>query len=639
MDNPFLKRATDFYRDEEAFLAVISPEPIRYFLRDAKETSLYERLVNIRGTPGTGKTTMARVFEYPTLSALLRNSSIPTYQALVDTVSMCGALVDNQVAVLGCRLPLETDYRDVWEFSYPENVKLTLTNALIQARAVLGWLRHLQHAGHSLDSIRIEARADAEAATQAIGGTSGAGLLERARAIERALYKVVGALITPEIHDLDDVLTDAYRPFDVIERFVVDAADGKRLLRPLVILDDAHVLAPAQFRGLQRLLIRREIRVARWILARLDVLHPKEAFEALTEDRPDEPPMPGVTASRDYLAIMLQSGVEDRRKHRVAFRRMAMDMASRYLQQMPIFTTRNLRRLEDLLGDQILPLPKSKAEELAAHVDATQRKLRLSTKKREELLAAIDAYRPDGVVALHPEIRLAMLSVLMHRMEKRGQAGLFDSALPEPASKLPKVDLTVYDAARIQLLHRYERPYYVGIEDVCDASSENAEQFLRLAAELVELSAVNVIRGKAALLDPPIQSERLQAKAKQVVDEWDFPRARLVRKLVETLAAKCLQRSLDGNAPLGPGANAYGILQGEFEAIPETHPELAQLLQTAIANNALTVVPRYSCKNKEWCLLELGGIVILRHGLTLKRGGFLEGSAAELTTIAKDGAQ
>jgi len=637
MDNPFLKRATEYYRDEEAFLAVISPEPIRYFLREAKKGSLYEKLVNIRGTPGSGKTTMAKVFEFPALSALLRNSSIPTYRELVDTMSGCGALVDGKLEVLGCRLPLETDYREVWEFDYPENVKLTLTTTLIQARAVLAWLRHLQQGGYDLADVRVEARADADAALSAIGGTAGTSLLERARQIERALYKVVAALVPPELGELDDVVTNAYRPFDVIDRIVVRSPDGEeRRLRPLVILDDAHALHPAQFRGVQLALIRRETRVARWILARLDVLHPKEAFEALTEDRGDEAQMPGVTASRDYLPIMLQS-LDERRKHRVAFRRMAMDMASRYLLQMEIFRARSLQRLENLLGTQVPALSKSKVEDFARYVDAAQRRLKISDDRRRELQAAVEAYTPEGATGVAPELQLGMLSVLMHRMEKRGQAGLFDAELPEPTSKLPKVDSAVFGAARIHLLHRYDRPYYVGIEDVCDASSENAEQFLRLAAELVEVSAVNIIRGRPALLEPSVQHQKLREKATHVVQEWDFPRAKQVRRLVESLAASCLQKTLEPNAPLGAGANAYGILQEEFEAIPDRHPELAQLLQAAIANNALTVVPRHSCKNKEWCLLELGGIVILRHGLTLKRGGFLEGSAAALASMLREG--
>lgn len=638
MENPFLKRATEFYRDEEAFLSVISPEPVRYFLREADKDSLYEKLVNIRGTPGSGKTTLAKLFEFPALSALLRNRSISTYRDLVDAMGGYGAIVGGKVEVLGCRLPLETDYREVWEFEYPEAVKLTLTTTLIQARAVLAWLRHLQKGGYNLADVRIEARQEAEAALRAIGGVAGTALLDRARQIELSLYEVVGALVPPPLEQLDEAVTSAYRPFDVIERIVVkDASGTERRLRPLVILDDAHALHPAQFRGLQRALIRREIRVARWILARLDVLHPKEAFEALTEERADEAQMPGVTASRDYLPIMLQS-LDERRKHRVAFRRMATDMAKRYLVQMEIFRARGLQRLEDLLSDQVPPLTDAKLNELARSVDAAQRKLGIPDERRRELMDVVEDYTPEGMTEVPRELQLAMLSIVMHRMVKRRQTGLFDTELPDPGSKLPKVDSAVLAGARIHLLHKYDRPYYVGIDDVCDASSENAEQFLRLAAELVEFSAVKIIRGESALLEPSVQHKKLRDKATHVIQEWDFPRSKQVRKLVDVLAASCRQKTLEPNAPLGAGANAYGILQEEFDDIPDRHPDLALLLQAAIANNAVTVVPRHNCKNKEWCLLELGGIVIMRHGLTLKRGGFLEGTSALLASLAREGA-
>jgi len=313
-------------------------------------------------------------------------------------------------------------------------------------------------------------------------------------------------------------------------------------------------------------------------------------------------------------------------------------MAKRYLVQMEIFRTRGLQRLENLLSDQVPPLSDAKLDEFARSVDAAQRRLRVSDKRRRELMDVVEDYTPEGMTEVPRELQLAMLSIVMHRMEKRGQTGLFDTELPDPASKLPKVDSTVLAGARIHLLHKYDRPYYVGIDDVCDASSENAEQFLRLAAELVEFSAVNIIRGESALLEPSVQHKKLRDKATHVIEEWDFPRSKQVRKLVDTLAASCLQKTLEPNAPLGAGANAYGILQEEFDAIPDRHPELALLLQAAIANNAVTVVPRHNCKNKEWCLLELGGIVIMRHGLTLKRGGFLEGTSAALAALAREGA-
>src|SRR5438093_12917965 len=117
MDNPFIRRATEFFREDEAFLAIVSPEPVSTFLVEPGSTGrLYDRLVLVIGTPGSGKTTLARLFQYPTLNTLLRNSNMTSYQPLLATLSDCGAVADTRPKILACRLPLETDYRDLWEF-------------------------------------------------------------------------------------------------------------------------------------------------------------------------------------------------------------------------------------------------------------------------------------------------------------------------------------------------------------------------------------------------------------------------------------------------------------------------------------------------------------------------------------------
>src|SRR5215472_14244459 len=68
MANPFEKRATEYLRDDEAFLAVVTPEPLAtFFQKPAQEGRLYDRLTMIIGTPGSGKTTLARLFQFTTL--------------------------------------------------------------------------------------------------------------------------------------------------------------------------------------------------------------------------------------------------------------------------------------------------------------------------------------------------------------------------------------------------------------------------------------------------------------------------------------------------------------------------------------------------------------------------------------------
>lgn len=100
---------------------------------------------------------------------------------------------------------------------------------------------------------------------------------------------------------------------------------------------------------------------------------------------------------------------------------------------------------------------------------------------------------------------------------------------------------------------------------------------------------------------------------------------------------RCQARSLEPNGPLDHGANAFGFPQAEFEDLPKRYPELARILHFGVAYNAFSLLQNYhqGSKDQQWCLLELGGVAILHFGLPLKRGGFIEGSAAELWGIVR----
>ena len=631
MANPFEKRATEYLRDDEAFLPIVTPEPVAtFFARPAKEGRLYDRLTMIIGTPGSGKTTLARLFEFTTLRTLLRNRSIPNYKPLIDTLTACGAIRNERPALIGGRLPLEAEYREFREFPYPEELKTGLMIALLQARTVLTWLRHIQTSDTSLDQVQIVPRAGADAALTEIGGKAGPDLRRRALAVELAIYRISAALVPPDITDIDREAVAAYRPFDVIEAFRLTDSKDVLELRPLVIFDDAHSLHHNQFLALTRWLARRELRVSRWVLTRLDALTPSDVLLDPATNASES----GLKRSRETTVIRMQNG-EGRASQRRAFRKMAKDMAGRYLSHMEVFNRRGLHRLSDLLSTTPELIATGKLKRLAQRVDVLQDGYSVSTKRRSQLEKEIDAYlakTQDG----GEDLRLGILSVLLERYAKRiPQRGLFDNRADDAEPSRPlTVDAGVADGARIHLLHEYGRPYFFGVDTLCDASSENAEQFLQLTARLVAQSETQLIRriGEPTLASS-VQHKLLRERATEMVHEWDFPQFTLVRRLADGIAAQCLTRSLEGNASLGGGATAFGIPQEEFDTIPKRNPDLARVLQFGVAYNAFTVVPDHGTKNRLWSLIQLGGVLLLHYGLTLRRGGFLERRTHDLTRL------
>ena len=142
---------------------------------------------------------------------------------------------------------------------------------------------------------------------------------------------------------------------------------------------------------------------------------------------------------------------------------------------------------------------------------------------------------------------------------------------------------------------------------------------------LVEAIATRLIRSRPVLLDARVQNDLLREKVTEIVGRWNFPECERVARLVEAIALRCRKTSLEPNAWLGAGANAFGILQADFEQITSV-PDLARVIQFGLAYNAFSLVPQYPYKGKSWCLLELGGLVSLKYGLTLRRGGVLRGN-------------
>jgi hypothetical protein len=419
---------------------------------------------------------------------------------------------------------------------------------------------------------------------------------------------------------------DPYQPFEAILEVEIDWNGSPLRLRPMVILDDVHTLHPVQFEALFRTLARREIRFARWMMMRMDALSPSAIFRSADEDA-----LPGLKRDRDYIDIFMQSDgrTDDRRQ----FRKMATDMADRYLRLVEPLRDRQYERFRDLLKEESPTLTAGQLAELKAMIDREQKRLEIPPGRRRKIEEIVARYVKGAKSAdFAPEVALVMVRVLMNRYAVRtaGQTrSLFPEQDPEPKQALIAKS-SVADAARIMLHQLYRRPLHFGLEDLCDASNENAEIFLQLAGALVARMETKAIRNEDPALTPAMQQSALADKAREIVAAWAFPFSRVIRDLVDRIAKDCIEVSGEANASLGAGANAIAVPESEMKELLGSGSELAYALKYAIAYAAIVAVRDYGQGGKSWCLLELSGPACLKYGLTLKRGGFLERHVSDL---------
>lgn len=622
--NPWHKRANEFIRDADELLPLISPQPIKNFFQ-RESTRLFDRLVVVVGSPGSGKTTLARLLELRTLAAVPDFKGNTDVRELLASLAQADVLDDLEPAVIALRLPAGGQLRSIWDLPYEDRLRHRLLRAMIEAKTVLGWLRAMEDVGVDLQDVRIITTPNAEAARDVVNADDLVEFRNRARMTERAIFKLINALVAPREDELGEYLIDVDAPFAIIEWIEISAAWHGRALRlkPMVIIDDAHELHPTQLEDVDLWLRDREIKIARWMLTRIDSLN-LEDFRRVQSN--EETVSPGTNPGRDRVRILLQ---DTDFRNRLAFRSIAEDVARRYLHPLAAFHRRgSTLNLKTLLNTARLPVLSN--TDLHTIQSENARLVEENQLTSEKVKAMEAAYPAD----LTPDVKAAVTHILLERELKRTpQRSLFGALAEDSAEEevVSKVQRSVITGAELQMLHRFDRPFYFGFERLADAANENIEQFVTLASVLVDRLETQAIRGRPLALDARQQHKALREQAVNLIHQWDFPYAPQVRKLVDFIGGRCLELTLRPNAPLSDGANAYGVLRSDLANL-DSNAELARVLHYALAYQALVLVEPYECKGKTWALFELGGVAIIAKGLTHSHGGFVEGTLHQLKT-------
>lgn len=640
MQNPFKKRATEFIEDSASFVALTSPGPLKLFF-EGDSTVLFDRLVTVIGTPGSGKTTLARLMDIDTLFTLFKllDSNAENAKNLKNALVGYDIIRDGKPVFLSYRLPSSSNLRDIWELPYSETTRTNLLRSFIQAKAVLGWLRRLEKAEVNIAEIRIIVKEGCETQAHLLNVVDTLDFRHRARSVEEEILRVITSLLPPREEELSEKVSNLrFDAFEVIESFsmpeISEQADSKLLLKPLLIIDDGHELHPNQFEDLTLWLKNRDMKIARWLMTRVDAISHEDFRKALVEAENNKT-TPGTTLGRDHIFKIIQC----ERKDRKTFRNIAKDIAKQYIQQMPSFNRKGITTLSQCLSEDSIAISKPDLQNLQNLVNQLIAEMRLPEYQIKKIRDSIPSQLPSDLV-------LAVYRILLNREKKRSpQADIFgitgesieEQMLIEPTEteadddrEISKTKAGLIRGAEIQLLHEYGRPFFFTFERLADASSSNIEQFINLADALVDGLETKLLRGKTVRLDAREQHRFLTDRAIKTINDWDFPYSDATKKLIYFISEKCKARTMEANASLNDGANAFGIPQGEMDNLQSEFPMLASLLHFALAYNALTIKEYYECKNKTWCLFVLGGLPCIQYGLTLNQGGFCEGHLADL---------
>jgi hypothetical protein len=296
--------------------------------------------------------------------------------------------------------------------------------------------------------------------------------------------------------------------------------------------------------------------------------------------------------------------------------------------------------LEEHLGE----VTKEQASRAGALLERTIKRTALPPVTVADIGQQVDEYLQDhSLRGIEAEIvGDAMKAILLNRQAKRTpQTTFFDVGADNEGveDRVARPSTAIEHGARIHLWHEAKIPYLYGFDALADLANENTERFLDFAGQLVRLLQTRVIRSKTPTLSAQQQFSTLYQHARATIAGWNFPESELVRRIAVGIASDCVEKSKEPNASLGGGASAYGILMEEFSKITENYPELARALQYGVAYSVFNLVQNHRTKNRDWCLIELCGPLLLANGLTLQRGGFLERRLATLDNFRNTGVE
>lgn len=617
-ENPFRERAAEQYADAKRFVKMFAPGAIP-ILPD----TLWDRLIVLRSTPGSGKTSLMRLFEIDSVVWIRTlNKAEPVYGALADRAVFDEA----RVLKLAVRIDLDRDYMSLLDLPAEEDTIRRIFLRLLDVRILMAVVRGLLTlvGGKFPDDVGrvalIPRSGDphTDAALEKVGGPDGVGLLAYARATEHHIMRILDSLTNTgsrvpleghsELHSIEIIGQSDL----VIDGEVQD-------LYPVVMFDDGHKLHASQRRLLLQELSKRHGRIARWYAERFEALSDQDLLSNAGREGRDQ-----VLVDIDQLA---REG-EGTRFKQGRYEKVLGDIARRRAATALEVYAEETQNFLELLDDED-DMPFDHDQEAGAKVVVDRvRKLAIGQERYRTWIGELDRARGrDGL------IRAREIEILIERDRGRRQLELFDAPLSLD-DLAGRSDPAIRSGAELAVSRELKLPYYGGEKMVLQLASSNAEQLLNVCGELFAEMLVDVSLGRPPRLNMRRQDRIIRAASDAF---WrriprEIPNGRDVQSLVEVIAEMAAEENAKATLPYPPGVTGTALLMSERRQLLDVSfrkrtpgaERFFAALADAVAHNVLSVRLGYQVKNDYYMVMYLNRLLCPRFGLPLGYGSFRE---------------
>lgn len=604
--NAFKYRAADAPMiDTALFLHLYVPTLLGLL---AQNDVLSPRLLVLRGSPGSGKSSILRLFQVETLIAL-RGRPGQNEQSIVERLQELGAWGEDGPRAVGIYIQCDSSLRDLANVAAGDS-NGKLLNALLDVRATLTFVRALER----LIGAGVVANGD------------GAGVRLRALAAEEnppPLFAVDRSLeeMRSECEQIEaafatllnsfpgDPVPSQVRPHArvFVLPFIarqIEAVPALKQLVPIVMLDDLHMLYDQQRQQIRSEFVRRAA-VPRWVSVRKHVYELEDLIA-----------LEGAIEERDFREIDLDTSPSGE------FKKFAMSVAERRWHQSDGLRQFSTEQFKDSLLEADQPVDRRRADRAAEEIASRLTALRLAVAPADLLPPGVEEVPLERLVTAEKSL------ILAERRASKGQMSMFEEGLAAIGDE--GADGKTEEAARLFAMARLKLPYYYSFGMLVEAANGNIEQFLGIAASYADKLIFRAEVGDPLVLSAKEQHDLLRRSAAEYYDRMEqrYEMGYALRTMVANLGEFCRAVTYRPNAPISPGVTGFGLTREELRQIvsQRTNPVLGQLaavLTHAVAENVVFVRTTKQGKvGHEKVVFYLNRLLCPKFDLPLNTGGW-----------------